>query len=62
MKNYFKFMVVVFGITVATSGSIKSYAIHQQNDDGGFRCVSPYNVECATLASGKKLGGTRQDI
>lgn len=61
MKNYFKFVVVVFSITVTTLGSMESKAKELYVDDAaaGYKCVAPYNRLCATLESGKKLSGVK---
>ena len=56
MKNNFKFIVAVLGVTIATLGSIKSNAIDQPNNTP-LRCCAPYTNVCCRTADGKLLLG-----
>jgi hypothetical protein len=57
MKNYLKFVVAVFGITVATFGSINANA-----KASAIRCKSGSTEGCARVEGGGWIVGIRENI
>lgn len=55
MKNYLKFVVVVFGVTIALFGSISSQAQKDQGKQPGS-CTKSMDV-CGTTSGGNVIDG-----
>lgn len=61
MKNYFKFFVVVFGVTIATFGTMPTKAAAPiTGDSGNIQCLDGSTKGCAKTTKGW-ITGIRQE-